>query len=80
MYGFNHRHHDSIKNEAIVDGGKLGKILWMRGRYGKEVDEDYFTGWRADLKACRRRHHARSRYPYIDLFLHFAGDFDEHIQ
>ena len=22
----------------------------MHGRYGKEVDEDYFTGWQADPK------------------------------
>lgn len=51
MYGFNHRHLDSIKKmKQVVDGGELGKILWMRGRYGKEVDEDYFTGWRADPK------------------------------
>ena len=36
--------------KQIVDGGELGKVLWMRGRYGKEVDEDYFKGWRADPK------------------------------
>ena len=51
MYGFNHRHHDSIKKmKQIVDGGELGKVLWMRGRYGKEVDEDYFKGKWADPK------------------------------
>ena len=47
----------------------------MRGRYGKEVDEDYFTGWRAD-KAGGRGYHTRSRHPYVRLTF-IAGDFDE---
>ena len=28
--------------------GELGNILWMRGRYGKEVDENYLKNWRVD--------------------------------
>ena len=37
MYGFNHRHHQSIKKiKSMIDGGEFGKILWMRGRYGKK--------------------------------------------
>ena len=40
-YGFNHRVHPSvIKMKQVIDGKKLGHILWMRGRYGKEVDDD----------------------------------------
>ena len=39
MYGFNHRHHDSIKKaKELIDSGIYGRILWMRGRYGKSVD------------------------------------------
>tara|TARA_B100002019_G_C21228706_1_gene578843 strand:- start:494 stop:1474 length:981 start_codon:yes stop_codon:yes gene_type:complete len=78
MYGFNHRHHDSIKKmKQIVDGGELGKILWMRGRYGKEVDEDYFTGWRADPKLAGGGIMLDQGIHMLDLFLHFAGGFDE---
>ena len=78
MYGFNHRHHDSIKKmKQIVDGGKLGKILWMRGRYGKEVDEDYFKGWRAEPKLAGGGIMLDQGIHMLDLFLHFAGDFDE---
>ena len=48
MYGFNHRHHGAaVKMKQVVDGGELGRILWMRGRYGKSVDEDYLETWRA---------------------------------
>lgn len=51
MYGFNHRHHESVKRiKEIVDSNNLGKILWMRGRYGKEVNDDFFKGWRANPK------------------------------
>lgn len=50
-YGFNHRLHDSIiLIKEIVDSEELGKILWMRGRYGKEVDESYKDTWRSDKK------------------------------
>ena len=44
MYGFNHRHHESIIHiKNLVDSKKFGKILWMRGRYGKSVDESFFN-------------------------------------
>ena len=47
MYGFNHRNHDSvIRMKEIVDS-EFGKIIWMRGRYGKSVNEDYYDNWRA---------------------------------
>lgn len=36
MYGFNHRYHDSIKETLrILESGKMGKIINMRGVYGK---------------------------------------------
>ncbi|WP_163602438.1 Gfo/Idh/MocA family protein, partial [Klebsiella pneumoniae] len=39
MYGFNHRHHAGVdKLKQIVDSGAYGRVLWMRGRYGKSVD------------------------------------------
>ena len=40
MYGFNHRCHDSIKYmKKLIDEKAFGKVLWMRGRYGKSVDK-----------------------------------------
>jgi len=78
MYGFNHRHHGSIKKmKEIVDSGEMGKILWMRGRYGKEVDDEYFKGWRADPKLAGGGIMLDQGIHMLDLFLHFADEFDE---
>ena len=46
-YGFNHRYHYSvIEAKKIVDSGKMGKLLWMRGAYGKAGSIDYDKNWR----------------------------------
>ncbi len=46
-YGFNHRYHYSIMEaKKIVDSGKMGKLLWMRGVYGKAGSIDYDKNWR----------------------------------
>ena len=33
---------------SIVESGEIGKIIWMRGRYGKGTDKSFFEGWRSD--------------------------------
>ena len=46
-YGFNHRFHYSVMEaKKIVDEGSLGKLLWMRGIYGKAGSIDYHDNWR----------------------------------
>ena len=78
MYGFNHRHHGSIrKMKEIVDSGEMGRILWMRGRYGKEVDESFFKGWRADPKLSGGGIMLDQGIHMVDLFLFLGGRFDE---
>lgn len=78
MYGFNHRHHESIKQmKRIVESGEMGKILWMRGRYGKEVDESFFQGWRADPELAGGGIMLDQGIHMLDLFLHLGGNFDE---
>lgn len=43
MFGFNHRHHESmLHSKKLIDSGEYGRILWLRGRYGKSVDADFF--------------------------------------
>jgi 1,5-anhydro-D-fructose reductase (1,5-anhydro-D-mannitol-forming) len=77
MYGFNHRHHDSvIRMKSIVDSGEFGKILWMRGRYGKSVTEDYFHNWRAKKDLAGGGILIDQGIHMLDLFLHLGGDFD----
>lgn len=78
MYGFNHRHHESIRfMKQIVDAGELGKVLWMRGRYGKEVDQSFFDGWRADPELAGGGIMLDQGIHMADLMLHFGGEFDE---
>ena len=78
MYGFNHRHHGSIKKmKSMIESGEIGNILWMRGRYGKEVDQNYFKGWRADPKLAGGGILLDQGIHMLDLFLHLAGSFDE---
>lgn len=46
-YGFNHRYHYSvIEAKKIVDSGSMGKLLWLRGVYGKAGSIDYDKNWR----------------------------------
>ena len=78
MYGSNHRHHASIQRmKEIVESGEMGRILWMRGRYGKEVDESFLKGWRADKKLSGGGIMLDQGIHMLDLFLHLGGNFDE---
>jgi predicted dehydrogenase len=46
-YGFNHRYHYSVlEAKKIIDSGTMGKLLWMRGVYGKAGSIDYNENWR----------------------------------
>lgn len=78
MFGFNHRHHGSILHtKQLVDSGEYGKILWMRGRYGKSVDKDFLSHWRADKQAAGGGIFLDQGIHMLDLFLMLVDDFDE---
>ena len=77
MYGFNHRHHGSIKHmKHLIDSNEYGKILWMRGRYGKSVDDTYYDHWRAKRELAGGGILIDQGIHMLDLFLHLGGDFD----
>jgi predicted dehydrogenase len=47
--GFNHRYHPALrKARGIVDGGRLGELMFVRGRYGHGGRVGYDREWRAD--------------------------------
>lgn len=78
MYGFNHRHHDSImRMKEIIVKQEYGKILWMRGRYGKSVTPDYFNEWRAKKELAGGGILLDQGIHMLDLFLYLGGDFDQ---
>jgi predicted dehydrogenase len=46
-YGFNHRYHYSvIEAKKLIESGSMGKLLWLRGVYGKAGSIDYDKNWR----------------------------------
>ena len=76
-YGFNHRLHESIiKIRETVDSNLFGKILWMRGRYGKEVDEEYRHGWRCDKELNGGGILIDQGIHLLDIMDWLAGGFD----
>ena len=78
MYGLNHRHHESMrKARELIDSGVYGKILWMRGRYGKSVDPSFYDDWRSRRELAGGGIMMDQGIHMLDLFLMMAGDFDE---
>jgi 1,5-anhydro-D-fructose reductase (1,5-anhydro-D-mannitol-forming) len=77
MYGFNHRHHESVQNmKKIIDGQEFGRVLWMRGRYGKSVDESFYNNWRSKKNLAGGGILIDQGIHMLDLFLYLGGDFD----
>ena len=78
MYGFNHRHHDSIKKiKNLIDNKEFGKVLWMRGRYGKTVTTDFYKEWRSKKELAGGGILIDQGIHMLDLFLHIGDDFDK---
>ena len=78
MFGFNHRHHESIiRAKEAVDSGDFGNILWMRGRYGKSVDRQFFSSWRAKKEVAGGGILLDQGIHMLDLFLMMCDDFEE---
>ncbi len=78
MFGFNHRYHGSvIEARNRIMSGEFGKVLWMRGRYGKSVDESFFDTWRASRSQSGGGILMDQGIHMLDLLLWFADGFDE---
>jgi predicted dehydrogenase len=79
MYGFNHRHHQSIiQMKNLISSGEYGEIIWMRGRYGKSVDENFFNNWRADADLVGGGILFDQGIHMLDLFLYLVDDLEVH--
>jgi predicted dehydrogenase len=78
MFGFNHRYHESIQTaKRHIDSGEYGRILWLRGRYGKSVDESFYNNWRSDRSLAGGGILMDQGIHMLDLLMYFAGGFDE---
>lgn len=78
MFGFNHRYHAGIQEaKRILDSGTLGKILWMRGIYGKGGGDGFAESWRSDASISGHGILLDQGIHMLDLLRHFGGDFTE---
>jgi predicted dehydrogenase len=77
MYGFNHRHHESILHmKKLIDSGEFGKILWLRGRYGKSVDSEFYNNWRSKKEFSGGGIFLDQGIHMLDLFMYLSGEFN----
>jgi predicted dehydrogenase len=74
--GFNHRYHPALQQaKALYSEGKIGEILYLRGRYGHGGRLDYEKEWRADLVIAGGGELLDQGVHLIDLSRWFVGDF-----
>lgn len=73
-YGFNHRFHYSVMEaKKIIDSGKMGKLLWMRGVYGKAGSIDYDKNWRNFKKLSGGGILIDQGIHMLDLMMYFSN-------
>jgi len=79
MYGFNHRYHHSVQDaQSIIESGDLGKIINMRGVYGKsKIITFNQPDWRTKREVAGGGVLLDQGIHMLDLMRLFAGEFKE---
>lgn len=78
MYGFNHRYHESVIDaRKIIDQGSLGKIINLRGVYGKsKIITFNQPDWRTKREIAGGGVLLDQGIHMLDLMRLFAGEFE----
>ncbi len=79
-YGFNHRYHDSVRKALeIVQSGEFGKVINLRGVYGKSklVTFGHDSDWRVERKMSGGGILLDQGIHMVDLIRLFAGEFTD---
>ncbi|RME06110.1 MAG: gfo/Idh/MocA family oxidoreductase [Deltaproteobacteria bacterium] len=77
-FGFNHRYHYSVMEaKSLIDGGRFGKILWMRGIYGKCGGIQFENEWRNSAELSGGGILLDQGIHMLDLLRYFGGEFTE---
>ena len=73
-YGFNHRYHDSVRDARC---GKMGRVLNLRGTYGKSQFISYgqHSSWRTQRAIAGGGILLDQGIHLVDLMRLFAGEF-----
>jgi predicted dehydrogenase len=76
-YGFNHRYHDSVLDALrLVQSGELGKVINLRGLYGKSQLITFGqSSWRTDRNLSGGGVLLDQGIHMVDLLRLFAGEF-----
>ena len=79
MYGFNHRYHESVQDALrLVRTGKLGRVINMRGVYGKSKLITFSqTDWRTRREIAGGGVLLDQGIHMVDLMRLFGGEFTE---
>lgn len=79
MYGFNHRYHESVQDALkIIHSGELGRIINMRGVYGKSKLITFNqSDWRTKREIAGGGVLLDQGIHMVDLMRLFAGEFTE---
>ena len=79
MYGFNHRFHLSIRDALrIFRSGELGRVINMRGMYGKaKLTTFNQTDWRTKREVCGGGVLLDQGIHIVDIMQLFGGEFTE---
>lgn len=78
-YGFNHRYHHSVRDAlGIVRSGELGRVINLRGVYGKSkfVSFGANSDWRIDREIAGGGILLDQGIHMVDLMRLFAGEFE----
>jgi predicted dehydrogenase len=77
-YGFNHRYHDSVRDALrIVQSGELGKLINLKGIYGKSQIINFDSDWRTQRSIAGGGILLDQGIHMVDLLRLFAGEFEE---
>ncbi len=77
-YGFNHRYHDSVRDALrVVDSGELGRVINIKGVYGKSQLITFGqTSWRTDRALAGGGVLLDQGIHMVDLIRLFGGEFN----
>jgi predicted dehydrogenase len=75
-YGFNHRYHDSVRDALrLIQSGELGRVINLRGVYGKSKIVTFDSDWRTKRALAGGGILLDQGIHMVDMMRLFVGEF-----